>query len=193
NVHACAGVAVVKTHYPFSRAYELASQLCDRAKTFVRANKPANSSGFSALDWHFATGGLYGSIDEIRQREYRVQLSEQTTGYLEMRPISLLNREDEWRTWPQLKSILDVLQQDDGWRDRRNKVIQLRDALRQGPGAVEQFRLAYDLGKLPGAQTEEQLSLSGWSDNQCGYFDAIEALNFYVPLITDKSTSGPMQ
>ncbi len=32
GLQACAGVSVVKTHYPFARAYELAANLCDNAK-----------------------------------------------------------------------------------------------------------------------------------------------------------------
>lgn len=39
-----AGVAIVKTHYPFARAYELSEALCKSAKRLSR--------DVSTLDWH---------------------------------------------------------------------------------------------------------------------------------------------
>ena len=70
-IRACAGICVVKTHYPFARAYELSEDLCRNAKRFV---KDENKRDFSALDWHLAASGLSGSISEIREREYRVKI-----------------------------------------------------------------------------------------------------------------------
>ena len=32
---ACAGICVVKTHYPFARAYQLSEELCRKAKKFI--------------------------------------------------------------------------------------------------------------------------------------------------------------
>ena len=53
---AAAGVAVVKPHFPFSSAYELAEELCGSAKSLVRtlAGQPGNGGGrhVSALDFH---------------------------------------------------------------------------------------------------------------------------------------------
>jgi len=35
-INACAGICVVKTHYPFARAYQLSEDLCRQAKKFVK-------------------------------------------------------------------------------------------------------------------------------------------------------------
>jgi len=84
---ACAGVAMVKPHYPFSRAYELSEDLCQSAKQQRRQDDrldDLNSSASSAIDWYFTTGGLYGDIDAMRQREYREQSGEHP---LNLRPL----------------------------------------------------------------------------------------------------------
>jgi hypothetical protein len=172
NLHACAGVAVVKVHYPFARAYQLSEALAGSAKRYVRDNTPDD---FSALDWHFAAGGLLGSLDEIRTREYQV-----SEGKLTMRPLRLQEQRPEWRTWPRFIRVVEEFTE--GWANRRNKVIALREALRQGTDAVRRFLTAYG-EKLPTLdESVGSLQKTGWSGHICGYFDAIEALDFYVPL-----------
>ncbi|NJP11256.1 MAG: hypothetical protein HC866_18740 [Leptolyngbyaceae cyanobacterium RU_5_1] len=93
---AAAGVAIVKTHYPFARAYGLAEDLCDDAKklrTHFR-DKLEDWEG-STLDWHYALSGLFGGIDDIRDREYTVP-----AGSLTLRPVALSDdAPDVRRTW----------------------------------------------------------------------------------------------
>jgi len=184
KIYACAGVAIVKLHYPFSRAYQLADELCKSAKAYVRGDGSRESEDFSALDWHFATGGLYGPIGMIRKREYRT-----SEGELTMRPVSLRRSTnvDEWRNWPNFVCALRTFAMHDDWREKQNKVIQLRDALRKGPSAVKAYLLAYKLQQLPELTPNQQsLQSEGWADDKktrrCGHFDVIEALEFYRPL-----------
>jgi hypothetical protein len=171
DLHACAGVAVVKTHYPFARAYRLSEALASNAKQHVRAQ---HNGDFSALDWHFAAGGLLGSISKIRGREYAVK-----AGKLHVRPLQLRDGGD-WRTWPNFRRVVTTLQRDA--EKQRNKVIALRKVLREGPEAVERFLPLYgkELPRWNGAGADMQAK--GWYTNICGYFDPIEALDFYVPL-----------
>ncbi len=63
RIHACAGVAIVKHHFPFSVAYRLAEQLCTSAKRRVRADGPG-----SALDWHVVYDASPPELETIRQR-----------------------------------------------------------------------------------------------------------------------------
>jgi hypothetical protein len=182
-----AGVAIVKTHYPFARAYALAEDLCNNAK---RLNWPVNT-----LDWHYALSGLFGDIDDIRAREYSVP-----TGSLTVRPIALRdNVPDVRRTWSVVEKGLDAFQSE--WFTKRNKSKALRDALRGGPDAVKTFRAKYlrndsltqklpDVGGLLSHQKSWQEE--GWSksfasdpnhdENLCGYFDALELMDLYIPL-----------
>ena len=173
---ACAGIAIVKTHYPFARAYRLSEELCRSAKQML---KQEGIDG-SALDWHIAMSGIAGSLEEIRQREYTVR-----QGLLHMRPVVLRESARTWRSWPTFKTLLDRFIDEDGeWFDRRNKVKALREALRGGEGAVQEFLRTYQLRQLPKASSinVSGYETTGWAGNRCVYFDAIEMMDFFTDL-----------
>ncbi|HWQ14468.1 MAG TPA: hypothetical protein VNL77_16840 [Roseiflexaceae bacterium] len=179
--YACAGVAVVKTHYPFVRAYELAAELSDKAKKAIRDT----GRDASALDWHFAMSGIGGGIEQIRAREY-VSMEGQA---LNLRPLPLREPilKPDWSTWTVFDRVTRTFQNDEYWRERRNKVKELREVLRQGSVAVKEFRHAYTLKPLPPIDTSKRdLQEQGWFGGACGYFDAIEALDFYLPLTEER-------
>lgn len=191
-IKACAGICVVKTHYPFARAYQLSEDLCRQAKKFV---KDEEKGDFSALDWHLAASGLIGSIAEIRDREYKVP-----TGSLSMRPISLRKEQDsDWRTWQGFTKVVKHLNQDEDWKGRHNKVIALRDVLRQGIKATENFLKNYrikdeQLPTFPEFSGQSlDLAQKGWLNGICGYFDAIEAMEFYISLREESDADLPTE
>jgi hypothetical protein len=179
---ACAGVSIVKAHYPFARAYELSESLCASAKKF----KKVQDSDVSAIDWHIAASGLLGDLGEIRKREYLV-----TNGDLTIRPLYLNADSDHWRNWEDFQRVVTEFNTHDNWCDRRNKVIAMREILRQGENSTKQFLDAYDLPDLPAFTiSNDDFKREGWMDDTrndeslrvCGYFDAIEAMEFYLPL-----------
>lgn len=198
NAHARAGVAVVKSHFPFSRAYELADDLCGSAKAYIKEQQEKlekeKQYGVTALDWHFAVTGLVRPLKEIREREYQVD-----AGNLCMRPLHLSAPDGDWRSWQTFKSIMDEFQRPEKekghWAGRRNKLKALRVALRNGEAEVRQFLQACG-HELPDIPKEASMKSDGWQlksealqaksegkqDRRCGYFDAIEALDFYLPL-----------
>lgn len=167
--HACAGVAIVKSHFPFARAYALAADLCTKAKQTLRS-KEDDLTAYSALDWHIVASGRNETIKAIRDREYR-----DTTGTtLTARPLLLGTAEDllsDWhpRTWAQLQQTVSQLKYTDDWFERRNKVLALREVLRQGQQAVEQFKTRYTIETLP-------------HPTHALLFDAIETMEFLLPL-----------
>lgn len=69
RVSACAGVAIVKPHYPFYAAYELAEQLMSSAKQVKRQVLDAQGKPFpcSALDFHVLYDASGSDLDEIRK------------------------------------------------------------------------------------------------------------------------------
>lgn len=178
-LYARAGVAVVKSHYPFSRAVALAEELTKSAKKYIneRQKTPFNEKDLSAIDWHFASSGIMGGLKDIRQRQYSVQ-----AGNLYMRPLRLGSSDKDWHSWEIFKTTIKEFK-GDGWTGRNNKIMSLREALRNGPEAVKQFTTMYDphhLPKIPG--NEDSSSLTGWIGKWCTCYDAIEALDFFVPL-----------
>ena len=62
RLSACAGIAIVKPHFPFSAAYDLAEQLIKSAKT----QKPQ-----SALDFHMLYDASGSNLDRIREKLHR--------------------------------------------------------------------------------------------------------------------------
>lgn len=195
---ACAGIAIVKAHYPFARAYGLAEGLCGQAKKY-RVQKGLTGS---CLDWHFALTGLAGDIGEIRRREYTTYQhpekvkADMTPPYrgerLTLRPLTLhANPEESHRSFNVVYKGVAAFQdlallagQEPNWSTRRNKVKALRDALREGPTAVQRFMTMYGLKELPeiDEQKNSNFQSSGWWGDDCGYFDAIEMMDWYIPL-----------
>jgi len=179
NFHACAGVSIVKMHYPFSRAYKLSEELIKSAKKFVKEKVKEDKS---AVDWHFAQSGLSGSLDVIRDREYSYT-KENTKGekikyHLGLRPLVL---RDQVQSWQSIEYIMSELQDEKPWSESHNKVVGLREPLRNGAKAVEQYRLNYDLPPLPDI-AGDKAAQSGWLGTHCIYFDAIELLDHHVSL-----------
>jgi hypothetical protein len=172
---ACAGVAIVKSHYPFARAYELAEELSKSAKKYRRESDPDHC----CLDWHFTTGGIYGDLTEIRQREYTV-----SAGSLTLRPVSAFG--SDMRSWATIAAGLKAFQGEE-WREKRNKTKALREKLRGGRPVLQEFETLYGQ-ELPSINSFEH----GWSaDGYNGYFDAIELMDLYLPLLQEEKVNEP--
>jgi hypothetical protein len=170
-IYARAGVAVVKTHYPFARTYNLAEELAKNAKKYI------NGRSISAIDWHFAVSGLVLELGNIRQREFTVP-----AGDLFMRPVRVEGQvPDDRQSWDIFSRIVGQFQKD-ALNGKRSKIKTLREALRGGPAQVQAFLTNFDyhlpnvLPNVPG------LAETGWDGKRCAYFDAIEAMEFFTPL-----------
>ena len=194
---ACAGVAIVKTHYPFARAYALAEELCGSAKEFRRKRDLEGA----CLDWHFALSGLAGDLKEIRTREY-----DTPRGSLTQRPVTAKTKAGyEVHSWETVRAGVNAFQdvktagERPDWSARRNKVKALRDALRNGGEAVEHFRLKFLMtkdgaGGLPDVGWTKVSRQRGWDTIEvkegaeikhqavCAYFDAIELADWFIPV-----------
>ncbi len=180
--YARAGIAVVKSHYPFSRAYGLAEELCKSAKKRVKELEGDGYPGATVMDWHFAVGGLVLKLQQVRQREYVSDLGHP----LLMRPVRLDDPKSTWQSWQTFTALMEDFQdrkhgKEKAWSDRRNKVKALRDALRAGPDAVKLFLNTIN-GELPDIPQLPEMKTQGWQGGKCGYFDAVEALDFFIPL-----------
>jgi len=171
-----AGIAIVKSHYPFARAYNLADDLCTSAKQFL--TEKSNGSDTSAMDWHFAVNGpLDEGIEAIREKEYTINGKDK----LYMRPVLINDDGSEWRTWNVFCDLVDQFKGDE-WKDRKNKVIDLQRALRKGEDGIVNFLALNGIKSLPPIKHKMSMEQRGWQGGRCGYFDAIEAMDFLVRL-----------
>jgi len=171
-----AGIAIVKTHYPFGRAYALAEELADSAKRHLKTM----GGEVSAMDWHFGVNGVVKDLEAIRDRDYFA--SDQQRNLL-MRPIQLAERSDDWRTWPQFVQLEIALNNDRDYP--RNKIKAFRETLRGGPDSAKRFIESNFQNKssqkmlptIPNRQSD-----NGWIGRYCVYFDVIEAMDYFVRL-----------
>ncbi len=165
---ACAGIAIVKSHHPFARAYAMAGELCKSAKEFrKKTDRPLGS----CLDWHFGLSGLSSAIKEIRDTEYTV-----SAGSLHQRPVSLVPSTQRYRSWKEVEATTRHFQMDVDWSEKRNKMKALREELRGGAEAVAKFRILYQLKKELAPDNPQD----GWDKAQCTLFDAIELADIFI-------------
>ncbi len=189
---ACAGIVMVKTKYPFFRAYELAEELCANAKVYRRS--PASSDGEgSFLDFHITFGGFTGSLSEIREKQYRVPQGD------------LLNRPYRFKSsgMKDFDTLVDNARKL-CWKDpekeetnfAHNKIKELRAVLSKGESAAVNF-----VKSVAARKAESFHSLAVESDfkrrlfsfpkdpekSYTPYFDMIELAEYYPEYVLKKS------
>jgi hypothetical protein len=177
TLDASAGVAIVKSHYPFAQAYQLADDLADSAKQRARIE------GGGALDWHLSAHNLTGDLDAIRVREYG-----NSVGGLLARPWSV-GADRDWRTWKTLLKIRASFLSEE-WEARRGRRRELLDVLREGPDATRRFVARYVPELLPeitSLPNPGDVRTTGWhgdapGSSVCVYYDAVEMLGLSIPL-----------
>jgi hypothetical protein len=166
-INACAGVAIVKTKYPFYRAYLLAEGLMRKAKQAAHAHQQT-----SWLAFLVASSGFNGELDEILEQQYRFGDLDLYGGPYQLdgdpKPLSELKKDVlHLQTWP------------------RNKVMELREMLTQ-PRDVQGYFLDSLRSRqllLPGqdpATLKQTGSIPPLREADYGrYLDMIDLMEFY--------------
>jgi hypothetical protein len=176
---ACAGVAIVKTKFPFYKAYELAEQLCQEAK-IVSKNYKKEEMDVSILSFYYSSTTFSGSINHLRSRTHR--LGHSKTLYHGPYVVEAGSS----RSTPnihQLKQYISNLGNTE--IIPRNKVFRLREVLSQSD--VSQKLFIKELQANAKNSDLWPLSHSTFFTTPVGqnklsttpYFDAIELLDFY--------------
>lgn len=104
---ACAGIAFIKSSYPFYYGYELAEALCGRAKK--RAKEINSTLAPSCLMFHKVQDSFVESYDEIVKRE----LMPCDDVSFEFGPYFLKEQKDYWKI-SELKNDVTLLDNDEG-------------------------------------------------------------------------------
>jgi CRISPR RNA silencing complex Cmr2 subunit-like protein len=183
KISACAGVAIVHSHHPFIRAYELAERLCENAKQHrIKEMKIMNQNEGSWIDWHIGLPRPGETIQSVRQKQY--QLNEKHA--LTCRPYRL-GEPKEPETWRWLSETVLSNQQKglrgNVWKERRNKVKDLMELSGEGP---EKIKLTLEAWNTT-ASEDNELALpdkmaDGFIENRTPLLDAIELLDIHLPL-----------
>ncbi|MFZ5518648.1 MAG: Cas10/Cmr2 second palm domain-containing protein [Candidatus Zhuqueibacterota bacterium] len=173
GITASAGVAIIKSKYPFYRGYDLAEQLCNNAKAYRRNNDEKGSF----IDFHIAYGGLAGDLEEIRKVHYQV-----INGNLLFRPYKLISETNHDKSFIQLINNTKELE-----KLPNSKIKEFRRMLTLSQESLTQFvqELEYRGRSLPtikGRSKDLFFNISnekGDTENQTPYFDMIELMEFY--------------
>lgn len=168
---ASAGIAIIKTKYPFYRGYQLAEELCSSAKK-VNGKEDDPSKLVSALDFHVSMSGIYGMLDQIREKHFHAP-----EGYLLYRPYKLVtgDTKDE-KSLDQMLELCGKLKKD----FPNSKIKELQSVLSQSEDAQKMFITeanyrSRSLPKMPGKNYHKTI----FENDRTIYYDMIELTEFY--------------
>lgn len=171
---ACAGIAIVKTKFPFYRAYKLAEELCSNAKIKGREKRE------SWFDFEIVYGGLSGDLDQIRDKKYSIG-----TNKLISRPWRVLDDKgnpvsDSNYDWGCLKKATEEFSGTDEhgkskWpRSKRKELLQ---RMTRGLESFDDYVLILSARSLE-LPSKCGTELKGWERLQF-YYDTLQAGEFY--------------
>lgn len=174
---ACAGVAIVKSHFPFYKAVQLAEELCAEAKKESRKNKG------SYISYYYSSTTFSGSLEELRKKTQEAPLGRMCYG-----PYKLFEKNDEHSIENLKNGIMyfkginpfDINKKNLPERERwpKNKVMLLREIIADSESSQKLFeKEIYEIGlKFP---CNKEL-IWDEKEKQTPYFDQIELMDFYL-------------
>ncbi|MBI4854566.1 MAG: hypothetical protein HY819_22435 [Acidobacteria bacterium] len=179
DLTACAGIAIIKTKYPFYRGVRLAEELCRNAK---KERKISNSSD-SFLDFQISLGSLAGKLSDIRLH------FEVPQGNLLYRPFKIVPKDQDKSLEMFLNKVAELYKVESNLPN--NKLNELREVLSLSNESAKKFlqQLKIREEKLPeieGHQYSETLFEGG----KTPYFDMIELGKFYPIKLIKLKDSG---
>jgi len=158
---ACAGVAIVKTHFPFYKAVQLAEELCSEAKKLSRDNHG------SYISFYYTSTTFSGSIDELRNKTHKTPDDKE----LYYGPYKLFDNSCA-KSMDNLKSGIKHFKTK--WS--HNKVMKLREVLFDNEVSQELFlqELKEINYKLPNKKNIL------FENDKSEFFDQIDLMDFYL-------------
>lgn len=77
NYSACAGIAIFKSHMPYTDAYRIAEECCESGKDYMKkaAKDEEYMKDACMLDFHLCQGAIDVSLDQIREHEETTDIS----------------------------------------------------------------------------------------------------------------------
>ncbi|MBD3377964.1 hypothetical protein GF406_23245 [candidate division KSB1 bacterium] len=179
-ISACAGIAIVKTKFPFYRAYELAEDLCRNAKEIGREKKE------SWFDFEIVYGGVSGGLKNIRKKKY--PRGQETL----RRPWRLFNKFGKKGTgtnsdWSSLKNALKEFNRKNNGRPiwPRSKQKELLQMITRGEQSFQDYAGILLAGgtKLPNLPVDNEKTKIQF------FYDSLQAIEFYSNFLLEGGNS----
>lgn len=167
NLTACGGITIVKTKYPFHRAYQMTEELCSNAK---KKRLASNAEG-SWLDFHVIENTKSGTVKNIRNKEFQ-----NGENKLYSKPYKLSGVISDSDSFSYLKHEALKLKQMPA-----NKRIELRSVLFESVSKQEEF-INHENLRRQGTFNKDSL----FENNKTIYLDALELLDFYFDKAENK-------
>lgn len=178
RVDCCAGVAFLKTSYPFFRGYRLAEELCDAAKAKMREH----GAGVW-LDFAILHGEQPPTLEGLRASEYQGR-----RGSLHFGPYELFS-DAKSKNVHQLRYLLAAVHEFKGSCMPHGKAKELRLVLSLGEREMQLFlkqlermdsldeKISYRLPQVEAWAAYESFENACWRRGETPYVDAIELMD----------------
>jgi len=178
---ACAGVAIVKTKFPFYKAYELAEELCKEAKELCRKNEREPDVKKSYISYYYSATTFSGSLEQLRERAHQLDADH----FAYFGPYNIFDNSKD--SIEKLKSGIKHFNNDKVFP--KNKTMRLREVIAESESAQKLFLKEIQEAdkQLPEGGKKiwhEKEILNVSADNEkkeyrTPYFDQIELMDFY--------------
>lgn len=191
NASACAGVCLIKPHYPFWRGCQIAEELCHSAKMHSKIEAEDAAPG-SWLDVHVQFSGMVDSLERVRTDWYQVPGmaepeareygSKQIKRYnLLARPWNISGPKGKGMEWREFDNMFcSMTKSEERWP--RSRLKQLRHAFSISEEAATEYVRECESRdkKLP--KVGKWNGKEPFTNGITPYFDCIELLDYYVAL-----------
>ena len=178
----CAGVAIVKAHYPFRHAYALAEELLKSAKKIGRQD-----AGYNALDFHIVTETSCIRLEETRHNQYEILDSTNNQLHLTRKPYYVGTVPPTNASHPRLQEYYAHLAQTKGLI-AHNKLKELEHALRQGPQETQRLvQYLIDTYKPPQDSDKKEEDARRWITSLSGATEDLK--NSFFQSVGNQRTS----
>lgn len=197
SISSCAGIAVIPTSYPFFRGYQMAEQLCDSAKSKMRAYNKDNGVNESCwLDFAFLHGETAPTLEQFFANEYSSLRGNMHYGPYQVYNVhASITKKDIFA----LTKLLECTHQFNLTKEKtykgellaHNKIKELRSVLQDNQHIQDLFieQLKKNEKILPDIVGWEGFAKQLWDEVKIGdtrelktpYVDAIELMDYILP------------
>lgn len=197
SISSCAGIAVIPTSYPFFRGYQMAEQLCDSAKSKMRAYNKDNGVNESCwLDFTFLHGETAPTLEQFFANEYSSLRGNMHYGPYQVYNVhASITKKDIFA----LTKLLECTHQFNLTKEKtykgellaHNKIKELRSVLQDNQHIQDLFieQLKKNEKILPDIVGWEGFAKQLWDEVKIGdtrelktpYVDAIELMDYILP------------
>jgi len=167
DLSACAGIAIIKSKYPFYRAYHLCENLCSEAKKHARKNSELIPNS-NWLNYYILQNATSKDIEEFKTSHFGPYLLDDKNEDCQIKKFKM--GMNQFRKWPKSKMML------------------LKNFLQERSDVEEKLEeLKIQGWELPKIEYKTNYTQKGWRNNKTPYLDMIEFIDFYPQELIDNT------